>query len=197
LKYLRDIESDKIIRFILGTSVILLVFSFILPFPIVLFVQDMLFFSYDHLLFIRPRLAYSGMTIGMIVIALAMLSFLATKILSEKGDKVYRWTLPHLIVFVFGFVLMGLALNHYYFLEEGRVVENGFFSFSEEEVSLSEVVELRREVKKENYEVISYTFDRGDKELKIPYDSRDPDASQAIYYLIDLYEWELEDVFIE
>lgn len=197
MKFLQEVESDRIIRFVLTTCVLLIVFSFILPFPLVLFVQDLLYFSYDHLLFIRPRAAFSGMTYGILLIALTLLSFLVTKILAEKAAKSYRWTLPHLIALLCGLALCVLSVNHYYFLEEGRVGERAFFSFTERDLSFDEVEQVSREVARDNYEVLSYSFDSGELSITIPYDSRDPDASRAIYYLMEKYQWKVRDEFVD
>lgn len=197
MKFLREVESDKVLRFVLSTSLLLILLSFLLPLPIVLFVQDLLYFSRDHIYFFRPELAFSGMSFGMIVIALSMLSFIGTKMLAEKADKPYRWTIPHVIVFLLGLFLCAQAIDHYYYLTEDGVTENKFFLFGEEYVPFYEVEAVHREVAESNYAVLAFTFTTKDKTVTVPYDSSDPNASRAFYYLIHKYEWDVEDNFIE
>lgn len=197
MKFFRELESDKIQAFILTTGILLLVFSFLLPLPLLLFLQDLLFFSYDHLLFIRPRAGFTGLTLGMILIAVSMLSFLFTKILAEKAGRPYRWTLPHLLGLATGLLLIFLSINHYYFLEEERVGENSFFRLSERDLAFDQVDQVSRKVVRSNYEVLSYSFSSGDLLITIPYNSQDPEASRVLYYLIDKYGWEVRDDFVQ
>ncbi|HLS36157.1 MAG TPA: hypothetical protein VK061_07965 [Bacillota bacterium] len=197
MKYLRDIETARISRFILMTSTLILLLAFILPVPIVLFIQDTLYFSYDHDLFIRPPKAFRGMFIGLVWIAGTLLSFLFTKMYAEKKERPYKWTLPHILSLIVGIAICLLSIHHYYYFAGDTLAENDFFALTENKLSLNDVDHVSREVAESNYEIFSYTFTTSNNEITVPYDARDVEQMRFTYGLIDIYEWEIEDVFVD
>lgn len=197
LKILKNIESDSLMPFILTTGVLLIMLSFIVPFPAILFIQDLLFFSYDHISFIRPSTAFFGFGLGMIWLALVLFSFLFTKIYCEKKEKNYSLTGLHLILFLFGFVIFFFSVFNYHYIDEQALHSNPILSISEKNIAWNDVEHVSREVRDDNAQVLSYTFSDNAIEITIPYDTEDTDTSSAIYSLMDKYDWDVKDHFVE
>lgn len=183
--------------FITATGLFLIIFSFIVPFPAILFIQDMLFFSYDHLSFIRPTAAYVGFGVGMIWIAIVLFSFLITKIYFEKKARKYKLTGLHLVFLTFGFVIFALSIYHYYYLDEEGIHSNSFWSFSVDSMAWDDVEKVSRLVEEDSLRVLSYTFSNEDMSITIPYDTQDTDTSSAIYRAVEIYKWDVIDNFTD
>lgn len=191
MNFLKNMDSDSMTPFILTTGILLILLSFIVPFPIILFIQDTLFFSYDQIAFIRPRASFLSFAIGMIWIAIVLFSFLFTKIQSEKKGSSYKFTILHLIAFILGLSILGFSIFHYHYLDEKGIYSNSFWSFTEKELLWNDVEKVSRHIDEENYAVLFYTFSNQDTTITIPYDSQDTDLSSAIYTMIDRYEWDI------
>ncbi|QKY71749.1 hypothetical protein Len3610_15230 [Lentibacillus sp. CBA3610] len=181
--------------FITTTGLLLIIFSVFVPFPAILFIQDTLFFSYDHLSFIRPTASYVGFGAGMIWLAIVLFSFLLTKRYFEKKDRKYKLTGIHLAFLTLGFVFFAASIFHYHYLDEHGIQSNLFWSLSEESMAWDDVKELSRVVEEDSYRVLSYTFSSNDMSITIPYDAEDADTSYTINRAIDMYNWEVVDNF--
>lgn len=193
--YLRNITSDDIMPFITTTGLLLMILSVIVPFPAVLFIQDMLFFSYDHLSFIRPAATYISFGTGMIWIAIVLFCFLFTKMHAEKKGRPYKRTGIHLVFLILGFVIFAFSIFHYHYLDERGVHSNSFWSLSEDSMAWDDIEEVSRLVEEDSYRVLSYTFSNKDTSITIPYSSEDTDTSNAINDAIQMYEWDVIDNF--
>lgn len=194
--YLRNVDSDTLTPYIASTSLLLMILSVFVPFPAILFIQDMLFFSYDHLSFIRPTASFIGFGAGMIWIAIVLFSFLLTKRYSEKKERKYKLTGVHLAFLTLGFVMFVTSIYHYHYLDEHGIQSNSFWSLAEESLAWGDVEEVSRVVEEDSYRVLSYTFSSNDTSLTIPYDTEDPDTSNAINRAAEMYNWDVNDNFI-
>src|SRR5699024_3032833 len=114
--------------FVTTIGSIFIILSIFVPMPAVLLIQDMLFFSYEHLSFIRPTLAFVGFGAGMIWIAIVLFSFLLTKMYSEKKGRDYKLTGLHLVFLMLGFVLLAFSIFHYHYLDDYGIHSNAFLS---------------------------------------------------------------------
>ncbi|PKR78152.1 hypothetical protein CEY16_06450 [Halalkalibacillus sediminis] len=181
--------------YIVSTGLILLVSSIFIPFPAVMFIQDMLFFSYDHLSFVRLTSTYFSFGVGMVWIALVLFSFLLTKRHAEKKGKKYKLTALHFAFLLFGFLMFVLSIYHYYYLDENGAHSNSFWTVSETSIAWTEVEEVSRVVKEDDYRVLSYTFKNDEKSVTIPYKTEDTDTAYTIKSVVENYGWEVEDNF--
>ncbi len=197
MKFFKNLETDTITPFILGTGAVLIILSFIIPFPAILFIQDALFFSYDNLTFIRPKSAYLGFALGLVWIALIMFSFLLTKMYTEKRKTDYKLTALHIILFLASFIIFAFSIFNYHYIDHKGVHSNPFWTFTEKSINWDDVEHVSRKVRESNYQVLSYTFKSANKQITIPYDTQDIDTSRTVYGVIGEYGWEVEDVFVE
>ncbi|MDQ0351371.1 hypothetical protein J2R98_001185 [Alkalibacillus filiformis] len=197
MKFLKNIDSNDILPYISTTGLILIICSVILPVPVIMLVQDLLFFSYDQTSFIRPTEAYLGFGGAMLLIALILFSFLFTKMYYDKKDKEYNLTAVHLVLFVLSIVLLILPIYHYHYFDDQGVHSNTYWTFSEESIAWDDITEVSREVNEEDYAVLSYTFSNDEQSITIPFDYSDNDTNRTINYAVDAFNWDVEDEFVE
>ncbi|GAE27419.1 hypothetical protein JCM9140_3566 [Halalkalibacter wakoensis JCM 9140] len=194
MKLLKETDSDTLFPYIMTTGLLLVITAFFLPVIVVLFVQDMLFFSADHWTFIRPAAAYIGFGSGMILIAIVLFSFLLTKMYSEKKDKPYKWTGFHLVFLFMVVPLFVFSIYHYAYFDEQGVQGNSFWSLSETRISWEDVEEVTRLVEEGSLLVTAYTFSDGHTSITIPYDPQDYRTRQSITHLVNVYNWDVADI---
>lgn len=197
MKFLRNTDSDTLLPFVLTTGLILLLSAAIIPVVIIMVLQDLLFFSHDHLTFIRPQASYQWFAGGMVLISLTLFSLLFTKMYAEKKRKDYKLAGLHLFLLALALPVFGLSVYHYMYLDEEGVQENPFWSISEESISWDEVTGVVRTVEENTSRTLSYTFENGEREITIPYDSEDFKTARAIRRVTSEYEWEIRDVFVD
>ncbi len=92
-------------------------------------------------------------------------------------------------------LLFALSIYHYAYLDESGVTGNDFWTFSEEHIAWDDVEEVTRLVDEGNKAVLSYTFSDGEKSITVPYNSREYETRRAILSVVQMYEWEVTDVF--
>lgn len=197
MKFLRNTDSDTLLPFVLTTGLILLLSAAIIPVVIIMVLQDLLFFSHDHLTFIRPQASYQWFAGGMVLISLTLFSLLFTKMYAEKKRKDYKLAGLHLFLLALALPIFGLSVYHYMYLDEEGVQENPFWSISEESISWDEVTGVVRTVEVNTSRTLSYTFENGEREITIPYASEDFKTARAIRRVTSEYEWEIRDVFVD
>ncbi|MFD1031351.1 hypothetical protein [Metaplanococcus flavidus] len=195
MKFFRDTDSDTLIPYVLTTGLILLLSAAILPVVVLMFLQDLLFFSHDHWSFIRPQAAYQGFAAGMVWLSLTLFSLLFTKMYAETKRKDYKLAGLHVVLLVLALPLFVLSIYHYSYLEEDSVHVNSFWSLSETSIAWNDVTAVTRTVETNTSRVLAYTFSNGDAELTIPYDSQDYKTARAISRIAGQYDWETIDVF--
>lgn len=195
MKALREIDADSLTPYILTIGLILLISAPILPVAVIMFIQDMLFFSYDHLSFIRPQAAYSGFAAGMALVAVTLFSFLFTKLYAEKKRRDYRLAGLHLFLLLLALPLFALSIFHYAYLNEDGVHVNPFWSLTEVYVAWDQVEHVVRTVDEGTSRVLSYTFIDGDVTVTVPYDSQDFQTVRTINRASLQYDWETTDTF--
>ncbi|MDZ5710635.1 hypothetical protein [Jeotgalibacillus haloalkalitolerans] len=195
LNKIRNIDADTVTPYISTAAVLLILSAFFFPAIAVMFIQDMLFFSYDHWSFLRPSEAYIGFGAAMIWVAIVLLSFLFTKMHSERKDTIYKFAGLHVVMMALAVPVFALSIYHYVFLDENGVTGNSFWTFSEEHISWDEVEEVTRLVDESNKAVLSYTFSDGEKSITVPYNSREYETRRAILSAVQMYEWEVTDIF--
>lgn len=194
MRILRNIDSDTLMPIILPSSIILIISSFFIPVAVIMFIQDMLFFSYDHWAFIRPAEAYIGFGLGMIWVSIVLLSFLFTKMYSEKKDRKYRLTALHFLFLILAVPVFVLSVHHYAYLDEYGVHGSSFWSLTEDKMAWEDVDNVTRLVEENSRTVISYSFSQGGTSITIPYDPQDFQINQAISRVVDLYNWDIIDI---
>ncbi|MFB1081558.1 hypothetical protein [Jeotgalibacillus sp. JSM ZJ347] len=192
---IRNSDSDTMMPYISTTAILLILTALFLPGILVMFLQDMLFFSYDHWSFLRPSAAYMGFGAGMIWIAVVLLSFLFTKMYSERKKTTYKFAGLHVFMLALALPLFALSIYHYAFLDETGVTGNSFWTFSEERIAWDDVEEVTRLVDESNSAVLSYTFSDGETSITVPYNSREYQTRRAILSAVQMYKWEVIDVF--
>ncbi|MFS0752413.1 hypothetical protein [Oceanobacillus sp. 1P07AA] len=197
MKFLREIDADSLVPYILTSSLLLLVSAFAVPGIAIIFIQDLLFFSYDHWMFIRPVEAYKGFGIAMILIAVILLSFLLTKFYMEKKDKEYKLTVIHLLLIVVTIPLFILSISHYAYFDDNGVHGNGFWTLSEDNIAWDDVENVSRVVDPSSRKVFSYHFSDNNITIDIPYDTQDTRIKQTITEVIDSNDWEVEEIYSE
>lgn len=197
MRFLWHADSDSLTPFILASSLILIISAFFVPAAAIMYIQDLLFFSYDHLSFIRPSAAYIGFGLGMIWISIIMLSFLFTKMYSEKRERTYKLTGLHLTFLALAVPVFVFSVCHYAYLDEQGVHDNSFWSLSEDSIAWDDVEEVTRLVEEDSKRVISYTFSKSDTSITIPYDTQDYHTNQTISRAVDEYNWDITDILAD
>lgn len=197
MKFLRNTDSDTLLPYILTTGLILLLSAAIIPVVIIMFIQDLLFFSHDHWSFIRPQAAYQGFAAGMVLISLTLFSLLFTKMYSEKKRKDYKLAGLHVFLLALALPIFVLSVYHYMYLDEGGVQVNPFWSLSEKSIAWDDVTGVVRTVEENTSRTLSYTFENGEKEITIPYASEDYKTARAIQRVTFEYDWEIRDISVD
>ncbi|MFD1334958.1 hypothetical protein ACFQ4N_05195 [Oceanobacillus iheyensis] len=197
MKFLRDIDADSLLPYILTSSLLLLVSAFGIPGIAIIFIQDLLFFSYDHWIFIRPVESFKGFGIAMIWIAVTLLSFLLTKFYMEKKDKEYKLTTIHLLLLVVTIPLFIFSVSHYAYFDSNGVHGNDFWSLSEDNIAWDDVEEVSRVVDPRSRTVFSYHFSDSNTTIDIPYDTQDNRIKQIITEVINTNDWDVKDIYNE
>ncbi|MGP4073521.1 hypothetical protein ACTWQB_13300 [Piscibacillus sp. B03] len=198
MQFLRNVDSDTLTPYIAVTCILLVMSSFLVPFPVVMFVQDLLFFSYDHTAFIRPSEAYSSFSFGMIWIAIVLFSFFLTKRIYEKKDLKYNLTIVHAVLLIMSIVPFTLSIYHYHYVDDVGIHSNKFETISEVSIAWEDIEEVTRSVDNETYRVYTYTISDGRETIAIPYDPQDHEtlaAQDAIKQQSEKYDWEIKDHF--
>lgn len=195
LKKIRNSDADTVMPYISTTAILLILTAFFLPGIFVMFIQDMLFYSREHWSFLRPSEAYVGFGAAMIWIAVVLLSFLFTKMYSERKNTMYKLAGLHVLLMAFAPLLFALSIYHYAYLDESGVTGNDFWTFAEEHIAWDDVEEVTRLVDEGNKAVLSYTFSDGETSITVPYNSREYETRRAILSVVQMYEWEVTDVF--
>lgn len=194
MNLLRNSDADSLMPYLMPTALLLMITAFFVPAVAIMFIQDMLFFSYDHWSFIRPAEAFIGFGAGMIWSGVILFSILFTKMYSEKKDKKYKLTGLHLILLALAVPVFVFSIYHYAYLDEHGVQINTFWTLAEESIAWEEVEQVTRMVEEDSSRVLSYTFSNSDTSITIPYDTQDHLTVKAIDRAVQAFNWEMTDI---
>jgi hypothetical protein len=197
MKRRTQIDADTLMPYVLTAGPLLIISAFFVPVIVIMMVQDMLFFSYDHWSFIRPRAAYLGFGGAMIWLAVCLFSLYFIKAAAEKKNWNDRSMSVHTVLMAAAFPIFVLSIYHYAYLDEAGVKVNAFWSVSEDEIHWGDVESVSRVVEEDTQRVTSYTFSGNGRTLTIPYATEDYQTRQAVNRVLSEYEWEVEDKISE
>jgi hypothetical protein len=133
------IDSEKWTHTLFGIIIILFISSFLLPFVIIFWLQDLLFHSKSHWLFTAPSSAYVSFFIGMLLIPTALSIHLFIK--SKYAAKWIGWVTGLLMLASIPFWCLGVT-DYYYFDDEG-IYYNKLLSLEETEYRWDDMKELK------------------------------------------------------
>ncbi|TVP86056.1 MAG: hypothetical protein EA344_03975 [Alkalicoccus sp.] len=193
MKRRKQIDADTLMPYVLTAGPLLIISAFFVPVIVIMMVQDMLFFSYDHWSFIRPQAAYLGFGGAMIWLAVCLFSLYVVKAAAERKNW-SDWSLSvHSLLMTAAFPVFILSIYHYAYLDEAGVKVNSYWSVSETDIHWEDVENVSRTVEEDTQRVTSYTFSSNSKSLTIPYATEDYQTRQAVNRVLSEYEWEVED----
>jgi hypothetical protein len=184
-------ESEKWTKGLYAMIIILFFNSFLMPFVIIFWIQDLLYHSKSHWLFNAPPSAYISFFIGMIIIPIALSIYLVIK--SKLEWKWIGWVTWLLILCSVPFSLLGIT-NYYYYDDEGVHI-NEILSLEEKDYQWEKMKELKEVWVIENgvtrlTDYVLITED--DTEMNLSADfSRNPGIKFKIYQKLEQYQVEI------
>ncbi|WP_392455378.1 hypothetical protein ACF3OH_00840 [Chryseomicrobium aureum] len=180
----QPVNSEPIL---LSSGILLLIFSLFIPIPIILFMQDLLFFKDDTLSVIRHDEAFKGLAAAFTWLGIVALGAYATIVYADKKRKPYRLKWVHLILAFLSVPIALFSLFSYSSIQETYIETQNFGEFSSERIELDEVPQIMRHYEPNPTRVTSITFRSPDKEITIPFSAEDGRTSRAIQRIIGDY----------
>jgi hypothetical protein len=133
------IDSEKITYRLYGIIFILFLSSLFMPFVFIFWLQDLLYHSKSHWVFIPPSTAYISFFIGMILIPTTLTIHLILK--SKLKQKWIGWMTGLLLICSIPFFALGVST--YYFLEDEGIHVNELMSLEETDYRWDTMKELK------------------------------------------------------
>jgi uncharacterized membrane protein len=122
-------------------AIVLILFfsSFFMPFVMIFLLQDFLYHSSSHWLFIAPGSAFLTFFIAMITIPIILAIYLHAK--TKSDEKWIRWVTCLIILSTIPFFLLSIS-NYYYFDDKG-IHYNYLMSLGETDYQWENMMELK------------------------------------------------------
>jgi hypothetical protein len=133
------IDSEKITYRLYGIIFILFLSSLFMPFVFIFWLQDLLYHSKSHWVFIAPSTAYISFFIGMILIPTTLTIHLILN--SKLKQKWIGWMTGLLLICSIPFFALGVST--YYFLEDEGIHVNELMSLEERDYRWDTMKELK------------------------------------------------------
>jgi hypothetical protein len=133
------IDSEKITYRLYGIIFILFLSSLFMPFVLIFWLQDLLYHSKSHWVFIAPSTAYISFFIGMILIPTTLTIHLI--LISKLKQKWIGWVTGLLLVCSIPFFALGVST--YYFLDDEGIHVNELMSLEETDYRWDTMKELK------------------------------------------------------
>ncbi|TMW70093.1 hypothetical protein [Alteribacter natronophilus] len=194
---LRDADTGRVAPVLVVSSLILIISAAFLPVVAVMVIQDVLYFSRDHWIFIRPTAAYVTFGAGMVWMAAVLLSTLFTKMWSDRRDQPYRLTFVHVVLFFIAFPAFVFGVNHYTYLDDQGAHTNQLFASGEKMIEWTDVTEVYREVDAESNRILSYTFSDGNETIHLPFRVTDTELRSHVRNVVNHYGLEVTEIEAE
>ncbi|PYZ95562.1 hypothetical protein CR205_18710 [Alteribacter lacisalsi] len=191
---LRNADTGRIAPFFIVFSFILIISAVFIPIVAVMIIQDVLFFSRDHWIFIRPTAAYVVFGAGMVWMAVVLLSTLFTKMWADRVEKPYRLTFLHMVLFLLAIPVYAYAVMHYTYLDDHGAHTNLLLSSEEKTIAWDDVTEVYREVDPETNRILSYTFSDGESDIYIPFRLTDTELRSHVRQVVNSYELDVTEI---
>lgn len=172
---------------LLTSGILLLIGSLFIPIPVILFAQDILFFSQDHWTLIRHDEAFKGFAAGMAWLGIISFSALFTVMWADKKRKPYRLAALHVALAFLSIPLCLFALFSYSSIEPTRMTHHEFGSFQSQELSFDEMTTMIRHYETEPTRITEISFISANQTLTIPYDPEDSRSVRAIQRVMEAY----------
>jgi len=174
---------------LLSSGVLLLVFSVFISIPIILFMQDLLFFKEDTLTLIRHDEAFTGLAVAFAWLGIVSLSAYGTVVYADKKRKPYRLKWAHIGLAFLSLPIAFFSLFSYSTVQETYIESHEFGEFSSERIELHEVFQITRHYEPNPTRVTSITFESPNKQITIPFSAEDGRTSRAIQRIIGDYNF--------
>ncbi|KGX92076.1 hypothetical protein N781_02975 [Pontibacillus halophilus JSM 076056 = DSM 19796] len=128
---------------LIALTVITFISSMILPFILVPTIQDVLFFSKEHWMFVTPFSAYITGVIGLVASGVTLLVLLFAKIRTEYKDKKfslfhYIWVVPILVGTYY------LAIHSYMYVQDDGIHYRQLGEFSATHLAWEDVTRVEK-----------------------------------------------------
>jgi hypothetical protein len=133
------IDSEKITFRLYGIIFILFLSSLFMPFVFIFWLQDLLYHSKSHWVFIAPSIAYISFFIGMILIPTTLTIHLILQ--SKLKQKWIGWVTGLLLICSIPFFALGVST--YYFLDDEGIHVNELMSLEETDYRWDTMKELK------------------------------------------------------
>jgi hypothetical protein len=134
-----NMESEKWTHRLYGIIVIFFLSSLFMPFVFIFWLQDLLYHSKSHWVFIAPSTSYICFFIGMLLIPIALTIHLILKSKSER--KWIGWMTGLLLVCSIPFFALGVST--YYYLDDEGIHVNELMSLEETDYRWDTMKELK------------------------------------------------------
>ncbi|PYZ96894.1 hypothetical protein CR205_14555 [Alteribacter lacisalsi] len=191
---LKHADTSRVAPFLIAGAMIIGLSAFLLPFIAVMVLQDMLYFSRDHWIFLRPTAAYIFFGAGMLWMAAVLLSALFTKMWADRKDRTYNLTTVHLLLFLLAGPFFVFSVMHYTYLDDSGAHTNPLFAAGETTVMWDDVTEVVREIDPANNEILSYTFRDSEDAITLPFGQNSSELRGIVRNVVNGYELEVTEV---
>ncbi|PYZ98936.1 hypothetical protein CR205_10305 [Alteribacter lacisalsi] len=125
------VDPDKLNKLLISVLILALIGSFFLPFVLIAFVQDALYFSEHHWLFLAPTSAFYAIGGGLIWFAALILAYIVIYHIRDRKDRdvPHKWAFLTASLFMIPMITAGIA--NYYYIDESGIHFSGLTTISE------------------------------------------------------------------
>ncbi|TMW70319.1 hypothetical protein [Alteribacter natronophilus] len=151
------VDPDKLNKLLISGVVLALLATFFLPFVLIAFIQDAVYFSPDHWLFLAPASAFYAIGGAFLWLAFLMLAYVAVyHIRDRRGKEVpYKWAYAAASVFALPLIAFGIA--NYYYIDESGIHYSALTTFSETSMPWESIESMQPVGDEEDY-IAYYLF---------------------------------------
>lgn len=187
-----ELDSSTVLKWGIPAAALLLISAVFLPPALVVFFQEILYFSEHHWAFIPYPSAFQLMAAAMAWAALCIISLFVTMLIAEGKKRTYRGTAVHAGLGLLSLPLLALSLGHYAYIDDEGVHTNAMWSFSEETMAWEDVQHVERLTSGESVTVNEYAFADENRTFIIPYNANDFPTTRAMTQMEEEHGLEAE-----